>query len=83
MKVKCLKKIMATSQGSDQLHQNKIFIKHRIGVVNIDMKEHISFAKLPTFSIYKCDALLFWFGSQQNGYTLKASPKSIQLQLEC
>lgn len=47
------------------------------------MEEHISFAELSTIPIYKCDALLFWFGSQQNGYTLKASPKSIQLQLEC
>lgn len=75
---------MANLSGGDQLHKNKIFKKHYNGVVNIDMmEEHISFAKLPIIPIYKCDAPLFWFGSQQNGYTLKTSPKSIQLQLEC
>lgn len=52
---------MAVLSEGDQLHEHKIFKKHC--VVNIDLEKHISFAKLPTIPIYKCDALLFWFGS--------------------
>lgn len=45
-----------------KMRSNQIFIKHYIGVVNIDIEEHISFAKLPSIT----NEMLNYSGSPLN-----------------